>query len=48
MQAGGPEQLDHIKATLQEWREQDRNIFPNFSADDIATLENSLEYPPKG
>ena len=42
------EQLDHIEATLQEWHEQDRLPFPNFDADDVATLKGTLDYPPKG
>jgi MscS family membrane protein len=46
VQAGSAEQLGHISTTMQKWREQDRMLFPNFSADDIATLENTLDYPP--
>jgi len=42
------EQLNHIEATLQEWREQDRLPFPNFAADDISMLKNTLDYPLKG
>ncbi len=41
------EQLGHIEATLQEWREQDRLPFPDFGADDITALKNTLDYPPK-
>jgi MscS family membrane protein len=47
IQAGSAEQIDHIKAALREWRELDRNPFPNFSTDDIGTLKNTLDYPPK-
>ncbi len=46
--SGSVEQLGHVEATLQEWRDEDRMPFPNFSVDDIATLENTLDYPPKG
>ena len=34
--------------TLQEWRDQDRLPFPNYGADEIATLKGTLDYPPKG
>ena len=42
------EQLVQIEETLRQWREQDRLPFPNFSADDIASLKDTLDYPPKG
>jgi MscS family membrane protein len=48
VQPTSAEQLNNIEATLQEWREQDRLPFPNFGADDVATLKNTLDYPPKG
>ena len=46
--SGSAEQLSHIEATLQEWRDQDRMPFPNLSVDDIAALENTLDYPSRG
>ncbi len=47
VQPTSAEQLGHIEATLQEWREQDRLPFPDFGVDDIATLKNTLDYPPR-
>jgi MscS family membrane protein len=40
--------MAEVEATLAEWREADRLPFPDYSAEDKAALENSLEYPPKG
>jgi MscS family membrane protein len=44
----GAEQLAKIEATLQQWREEDRLPFPNYGADDMAALKDTLDYPPKG
>ena len=46
--SGSADQLGHVDATLQEWRDQYRGPFPNFSGDDIAALENTLDYSPRG
>ena len=43
-----PEQAAQIEATLEQWREQDRLPFPNYSAQEIADLKDSLDYPPHG
>jgi MscS family membrane protein len=40
--------MAEVEATLAEWREADRLPFPDYSAEDKAAMENSLEYPPKG
>lgn len=45
---GNGEQQSRIEATLRQWREEDRLPFPNYSDAEIAELENSLDYPPKG
>jgi len=45
---GSTEQLAQIETTLQQWREQDRLPFPDYSAEDIAALKDTLDYPPKG
>jgi MscS family membrane protein len=45
---GNAEQQARITQTLQEWREQDRLPFPDYSAKDIASLKDTLDYPPKG
>ncbi|TFG51596.1 MAG: mechanosensitive ion channel [Gemmatimonadales bacterium] len=44
----GAEQLVQIKATLQQWRDQDRLPFPDFDAEELTSLKNTLDYPPKG
>lgn len=48
LEPGSPEQLAQIERTLQQWREQDRLPFPNYSAEDIAGFKDTLDYPPKG
>ena len=48
VQPESAEQLAHIQGTLQEWREQDRLPFPDFHSDDISSMKNTLDYPPKG
>jgi hypothetical protein len=48
LEPGSPEQAAQIEATLKQWREQDRLPFPNFGADGIAEMKDSLDYPPKG
>jgi len=45
---GSTEQQAHIETTLQQWREQDRLPFPDYSSEDIAALKGTLDYPPKG
>ena len=42
------EQMAHIQATVKEWRVQNKMPFPDFGADDISTLKNTLDYPPRG
>ena len=44
--SGSTDQLAQIEATLQQWREQDRMPFPDYSAEDIAALKDTLAYPP--
>lgn len=48
LEPGSPERAEQIEATLKQWREQDRLPFPNFGADEIAEMKDSLDYPPKG
>ena len=48
VEPGSAEQLAQIEATVQQWRDQDRLPFPDYSADDIAALKATLDYPPKG
>jgi len=43
-----PEQLAQIDTTLQQWREQDRLPFPNFSETEIESFKDTLDWPPKG
>jgi len=40
--------MAEVEATLAEWREADKLPFPDYSADDKAAMENTLDYPPKG
>jgi MscS family membrane protein len=47
-QPGSAEQQATINAALQEWREQDRLPFPDYSQQEIAGFKNTLDYPPKG
>jgi MscS family membrane protein len=42
------EKQARVEQALAQWREQDRLPFPNPSAEDIASLRNTLDYPPKG
>jgi MscS family membrane protein len=53
MQIGAADQGQQARAAeiegiLQEWRDQDRLPFPGFSESEIAAMENTLDYPPKG
>ena len=48
IEADSAEQLRQIEATVQQWREQDRLPFPDYSAGDMAALKGTLDYPPKG
>jgi MscS family membrane protein len=47
-ESGSPERLAEIKATLESWRREDRLPFPDYSAEAIAELRGTLDYPPKG
>ena len=46
-QSGNEEQLATIDAALQEWREQGRLPFPDYSEQEIADFKNTLDYPHK-
>ena len=48
LESGSAEQLALIENALQEWRAEDRLPFPDYGADDIAALKNTLDYPPQG
>ena len=48
LEQGGAENLAQMESTLQQWRAQDRLPFPDYGADDLAALKDSLDYPPKG
>ena len=42
------EEMSRVQAILQEWREQDRQPFPDYSEEEIETFRDSLEFPPRG
>ncbi|MEP1469969.1 MAG: mechanosensitive ion channel family protein [Halieaceae bacterium] len=42
------EELARMRATLDEWREQDRLPFPDHSSTEKQNLKGQLDYPPAG
>lgn len=42
------EELARMRATLDEWREQDRLPFPDHSSAEKQSLKGQLDYPPSG
>ena len=42
------EELAKIRATLDDWREQDRLPFPDHSADEKQKFKGQLDYPTPG
>ncbi len=42
------EEMARMQATLNEWHDQDRLPFPDYSADEKAKFRGSLDYPPSG
>ena len=42
------EELARMRATLDDWREQDRLPFPDYSADEKQGFKGQLDYPPPG
>ncbi len=45
---GSDTQQQESVELLQQWRAQDRLPFPNHSAEDIAALSGTVDYPPRG
>lgn len=41
------EEMSRVQAILQEWREQDKQPFPDYSAEEIEMFRDSLEFPSR-
>ena len=39
--------MSRVQAILQEWREQDKQPFPDYSAEEIEMFRDSLEFPSR-
>jgi hypothetical protein len=40
-------EMSRAQGILQEWRKQDRQLFPDYSAEEIEIFRGSLEFPSR-